>query len=83
MQEKQASFAFADESRGPPRAEPLPKLKVRRQGSSICNYCGRRMPSALLDRTPQVSDDAGWLAITPYHARDCRWIATKGLRECP
>ena len=77
--EKQERFDFPDVVNLPPRAEPTPKVKVPRESTSLCAYCGARMPSALLD-TPPPAGDNRWTAMAPYHAPTCRWIATKGLR---
>jgi hypothetical protein len=74
---QQDGFDF-DEPKGRHQTEP-PRQRVKPVGSSICAYCGQRMPSALLDTTPPA-DDNRWTAAAPYHAPTCRWIATKGLR---
>jgi hypothetical protein len=80
MPPKQDRFEFADEPVMPiPTTEPSRPVRAKPHGSSICAWCGARMPSALLDTTPPV-DDNRWTAAAPYHAPTCRWIATKGLR---
>ena len=61
-----------------PRMDTRPRAKP--QSTSICHYCGRRLPAALMRSTPGVDEDATWTALTPYHERDCRWIRTRGLR---
>jgi hypothetical protein len=78
--EQQTDFNFTEGIS--PRAEPLRKVSVPRRGSSICAYCGMRMPSALLDTRPPA-DDNRWTIAAPYHAPTCRWIVTKGLRIDP
>jgi hypothetical protein len=77
--EKQTDFEFADVGNAGRRVEPPRKVKVRRESSSLCAYCGQRMPSALLDSTPPLGDNR-WTAAAPYHAPSCTWIATQGLR---
>ncbi len=80
MHPTQETFDFPNEPRGPPTTEPTRPGPVTPQGTSICHYCGERMPSALLDRTPVVGDDQRWAMITPYHNYGCRWIESRGLR---
>ena len=80
MHPTQETFDFPDEPRGPPTTEPTRPGPVTPQGTSICHYCGERMPSALLDSTPAVGDDQRWAMITPYHNYGCRWIESRGLR---
>lgn len=77
--DKQTGFDFG-ESPKLRRAEPSHKVKVPRESTSLCAYCGARMPSALLDTTPVTSDLKAWVAAEPYHGKDCRWLATRGLR---
>jgi hypothetical protein len=77
---KQGSFDFPDEPRGPPTTEPPRPAPVTPQGTSICHYCGERMPSALLESTPAIGDDQRWAMITPYHNFGCRWIESRGLK---
>jgi hypothetical protein len=77
---KQGSFDFPDEPKGTPKAEPPRPAQVTPQGTSICHYCGERMPAALLESTPAVDDDQRWAMITPYHNYGCRWIESRGLR---
>jgi hypothetical protein len=77
--EKQDSFDFPDVVNLPRRAEPPHKVKVPRQSTSLCAWCGMRMPSALLDVTPPVGDNR-WTAAAPYHTPTCRWIESRGLR---
>jgi len=43
---KQGSFDFPDEPKGTPKAEPPRPAQVTPQGTSICHYCGERMPAA-------------------------------------
>ena len=79
--EQQEAFDFPDESKDAPRTEPTrPGRTPTRECTSICHYCGERMPAALLDRTPAVEDDQRWAMITPYHNFGCRWIESRGLR---
>ena len=80
MHPKQEAFEFADEPGRPPKAEPSRPAQVTPQGTSICHYCGERMPSSLLDSTPAVGDDQRWAMITPYHNYGCRWIESRGLK---
>jgi len=83
MPPKQADFDFPDQPKGAPKAEPpRPVRLVKPQSTSICAYCGQRVPSALLDSTPPVNDNR-WVIAAPYHAPTRRWIATKGLRVEP
>ena len=79
--EQQASFDFPDEPRRPPAAEPTRPSPLTPPGTSMCHYCGERMPAALLDSTPAVDDDQRWAMIAPYHNFGCRWIATRGIRR--
>ena len=78
--EQQEVFDFPDESKDAPRTEPTRPARTPPQGTSICHYCGERMPSALLESTPAVGDDQRWAMITPYHNYGCRWIESRGLR---
>ena len=48
-----------------PGTEAL-RQRVKPQGSSICAYCGARMPAARLDTTPPA-DDNRWTPAAPYH----------------
>jgi hypothetical protein len=78
--EPQEAFDFLDEPRGPPTTEPTRPGGVTSQGTSMCHYCGERMPSSRLESTPAVGDDQRWAMITPYHHCGCRWIESRGLR---
>jgi hypothetical protein len=64
---KQQSFHFDAAPRGHPRNEPPRPPQPPPHGSSICHYCGERIPSSLMDSTPSVADDQRWAMITPYH----------------
>ena len=61
------------------RQEPPPRAKP--QSTSICHYCGRRLPSALMRSTPAVDEDPPWTAIAPYHEPDCRWIGPEACAD--
>jgi hypothetical protein len=79
----QESFDFPDADQSTPHMEPPRKrVKVPRESTSLCAWCGQRMPSALLDTTPPLGDNR-WTAAAPYHTPTCRWIVTKGLRIEP
>ncbi len=81
MPPKQDSFDFPAEPKGPPKAEPSRPVRTPpRESTSICSYCGERMPSSLLDSTPAVGDDQRWAMIKPYHNFGCRWIESRGLK---
>jgi hypothetical protein len=80
MPPKQDAFDFPDEPKGPPQAEPSRPAQVTPQGTSICHYCGERMPASRLESTPAVGDDQRWAMITPYHNFGCRWIESRGLK---
>jgi hypothetical protein len=77
---KQQSFDFDDAPRSHPRNDlqrpPQPPL----HGSSICHYCGERIPASLMDSSPSVADDQRWAMITPYHNYGCRWIERRGFK---
>ncbi len=77
---EQEDFDFTEGLNSAPRAEPSRKLSVPRRGTSICSYCGARMPSVFLTVTPPV-DDNRWTIAAPYHTPTCRWIASRGLRK--
>jgi hypothetical protein len=79
MQPKQDRFEFDDSPKGHQTEPPHKPVKVPRESTSLCAYCGARMPSALLDSTPPA-DDTRWTAAAPYHTPTCRWIVTRGLR---
>jgi hypothetical protein len=77
---EQEDFDFLVTDTSTPHMEPSRKrVKVPRESTSLCAWCGQLMPSALLDTNPPV-DDNRWAIAAPYHAPTCRWIATKGLR---
>jgi hypothetical protein len=76
----QERFDFPDEPTPAPRPmKPSIKGRGHRESTSICAYCGMRMPSGLLDTTPPANDNR-WVIAAPYHAPTCRWVLTKGLR---
>jgi hypothetical protein len=76
---EQEHFDFPKGLNSEPRIEPSRKISVPRRGSSICAYCGARMPSVFLTVVPPVHDNR-WAIAAVYHAPTRRWIATKGLR---
>lgn len=77
---KQTEFDFPDAPRGPPTTAPTRPPQGTPPGTSVCHYCGERMPSSLMDSTPAVADDQRWAMITPYHNFGCTWVTTRGLR---
>jgi hypothetical protein len=50
---RQQSFDFPDETK-PPTTEPTRPARVTPQGTSICHYCGERMPASQ-DREPRLT----------------------------
>ena len=77
---KQEDFDFPDSQIfGPPAELPRKRVKVPRESTSLCAWCGQLMPSALLDTIPPVHDNR-WAVAAPYHAPTCRWVLTQGLR---
>ena len=77
---EQDNFDFLATDTSTLHMEPSRKrVKVPRESTSLCAWCGQLMPSALLDTIPPV-DDNRWAIAAPYHSPTCRWIATKGLR---
>jgi hypothetical protein len=78
MQPKQDALDFPNSGKLP-RAEPSRLVRVPRESTSLCAWCGMRMASALLDTAPPV-DDNRWAIAAPYHAPTCRWIESRGLQ---
>lgn len=83
-QRRQIAFDFPDEPeepKVPPRGEPSRPVRVpKHHSTSICHYCGQRVPAWTTNKTPQVDDQVSWTAMAPYHAPTCRWVVTRGLR---
>jgi hypothetical protein len=77
---QQNSFDFPDSGKVP-RAEPSPKARTpKHHSTSICHYCGVRVPAWTTRKTPQVDDEVSWTAMTPYHGPNCSWVLTRGRR---
>jgi hypothetical protein len=80
MPPKQSAFEFPEGLNSAPPTEPPRKVKVPRESTSLCAYCGARMAAALLNTTPPLGDNR-WTAAAPYHTPSCRWVLTQGLRR--
>jgi hypothetical protein len=78
--EKQDSFDFPDEPRLPQRAEPLKARVPRHHNTSLCHYCGQRVPNWMLRSTPEAKSPQ-WIEMAQAHQPGCRWVLTRGLRR--
>jgi hypothetical protein len=45
--------------------------------SSTCLYCGQKITQ---DAAPVIGDNSAWRLIAREHARDCKWVLTRGFR---
>jgi hypothetical protein len=78
---QQAEFPFDPDPPQQPQRPPSRKgYQLGPRSRSVCAYCGERVPSWTLDRTPPHDNAAGWAKIATTHDPTCRWVATKGLR---
>jgi hypothetical protein len=57
----QSSFDFPDEAQPRPVMEaPRPVRIPRQQGTSVCRYCGSRVPNRFMERTPLRDETETW-----------------------
>ncbi len=79
---QQAEMFPEDPQRPTPTREPASKVKApKHHSTSLCSYCGQRVPGWTMRSTPAADDSQRWIAITPYHAEGCRWIRSRGNRR--
>jgi hypothetical protein len=83
-QPKQDSFDFPDEAKPSPQMEPRRPVRTpKHHGTSLCVYCGHRVPNALMTRTPALADAPSWADATKQHAPGCQWVETRGGKIAP
>jgi hypothetical protein len=80
MTPRQLEFPF--ETHPPPRPRaPTVTIKIPKVGSSLCGYCGWRMPEWAIGITPPSDDVNRWAKVAEVHKPGCYWVKTFGLRQ--
>jgi hypothetical protein len=75
---QQLSLGFPDEPRIPQRAEPPQARIPRHHNTSLCHYCGQRVPNWMLRHTLEAKSPQ-WMEIAQAHQPGCAWIRTTNM----
>jgi hypothetical protein len=76
----QEAFDFPEDDHQPHRGHARSGYQLGPKSTGVCAYCGERVPSWTLDKTPVSTNEAAWQKIAKAHGAGCKWVTTRGLR---